>query len=151
MVSRETSPDEIVSHLDLDTLGAILSDVVKVGTKTGRGARELPDLDVGLRRLRGYLDRYQVTPFVDAFRVLTNHQSTRGIAARTGLSRSHVQRLLAGCTEPTMADMECIAAAYKQPAAWFAEYRATMIAELVKATLLDNPERSAALARKLLT
>lgn len=148
-------PDGIATIVDRlhdpELLGAILGDVVKVGTNTGRGARGLPDVRSGVAKLRGFLDRYQVVPFPEAFRLMTNYQSNRAIAARTGLSRSNVQRLLAGAAKPTLADMEQIAGAYGHPPTWFAEYRAAIIAASVAAYLEANPERSAALASKLLT
>lgn len=152
--SGSGAPDGIATIVgrlhDTDLLGAILGDLVKVGTNTGRGARGLPDMDAGLGRLRGFLDRYQVAPFPEALRLMANHQSNRAIAARTGLSRSKVQRLLTGAEKPTLTEMEQIAAAYRQPAAWFAEYRSAMIGALVTAHLEQHPERSAALASKIL-
>ena len=140
---------------DPEVLGSVLNQLLKVDAAaeqpTARGVvRPEPEVSTGSRRLSVLLgERYQMRPFVEAFKQMTAGQSIRVVAETTGLSRSVVHRLLTGEDAPTTAHLVLIARAYGRPPEWWVEYRSGMLAAAVERQLRDQPERSAAICGKL--
>ena len=135
-------------------LGRLLNQLLKVDAAeaqpTERGVvRPEPDPVEGAKRLSVLLgERYQMRPFVEAFAELTGDAGVRSIAARTGLSRSTVQRLRSGEVEPSVEHMLIIANAYQRDPVWFVEYRTATLTAAVENSLRQNPETSAAMCAR---
>lgn len=131
---------------DPDLLGRLLRDILKLDRVVpGRhGPRPGPDpLRDGptLDRIRG-LDPgrhpYSLHPFPVAFAHLVAGRSVRAVAAKVrDMSPTRVYRLLRGEVNPTAADMEAVAAAFKRHPSYFVEYRVRSI----HAALLEQLER----------
>lgn len=142
-----------------ETMGAIIRDVLSVGhSPVRRGHRPVPDFEDGTRRLREMQGEDITTlPFREAFVLLAGRRSRSHVASLTGIKRTRVHRLLTGIrgggqlaeVEPTGAEMEAIAGAFGRRPLYFREYRAAVIAALVHETMLNNPEASAGIARRL--
>jgi hypothetical protein len=141
-----------------DVMAAIVRDLIVIDRQPPRrGARPLPSYDEGRQRLQALFgDDFSTAPFADAFATLTRGQSRTQIARTTGLARTRVHRLLVGVrsdrtrlVEPTLDEMETIAAAYGRRPEYFREYRTGLITALVAEHLDRNPERSTVVVRQL--
>lgn len=136
---------------DPDVFARILRDVLKVDQIEAGRAGPRPNLDVerGMRSWNEFRGDYSELPFVDAFRILTNGNSQRTIARKTGISKTRIVRLQQGDDRPCMDDLRAIAEAYNRKPAYFVEYRAEYIIAAVATRLQDEHELTAALYRKL--
>lgn len=135
---------------DVEIMGAILRDALRVGhSPKRRGSRPALDTEDGEARLRQLFgDDYTALPFAEALKALAGHRSVTFLSVKTGLSRSHVQRLLAGRT-PTGAEMETVARAFSKPTVYFVEYRNGLLLWAVLRHLTRAPEASVGLVRRL--
>lgn len=134
---------------DPELLGRVLRDILKLDRVVpGRhGPRPGPDPvrdGPALDRLRG-LDPgrhpYSLQPFLVAFAHLVGKRSVRAVAAKVGFNASRVYRLLKG-GDPTMAEMEAIAAAFGRQPSYFAEYRVRSIHTAIGDELAADPHHS---------
>lgn len=137
-----------------DTLAAILRDMLALpdGQSTGArsGPRSGPEFEEGLAQLRHLFgDRYQMERFPAAFRRLAGARSERHLAAKIGLSRATVHRLLTGEVAPKLDEMERIAKAFGKDPVWFHEYRTSLVCNLVRDRLDRSPEQSATAVHRL--
>ncbi len=135
---------------DVETMGAILRDALRVGhTPKRRGSRPALDVDDGEERLRQLFgEDYTTLPFDQAFKALAGNRSVSVLSAKTGLSRSHIQRLMAG-RAPKGSEMETVARAFNKPPVYFVEYRNGLLLAAVLAHLSSAPEASVGLVRRL--
>lgn len=135
---------------DVEIMGAILRDTLRVGhTPKRRGSRPALEAEDGEARLRQLFgEDYTVLPFASALKALAGNRSVSVLSTKTGLSRSHVQRLLAGRT-PTGLEMETVARAFSKPAVYFVEYRHGLLLAAVLRHLSRAPEASVGLVRRL--
>jgi len=129
----------------------IIGDVLKsertVSTPGKRPGLSRAD---GIERLNKILERdFSDQEFAAAFRNLTNGRSVRSIHAKTGLSKSHVQRLLTGVDHPSIETLEKVAAAFKKHPAYFLEYRIFKVMEHLNVFLIDNPETATTWYKKI--
>jgi hypothetical protein len=133
---------------NIELLARILQDILKVNiAPTGRpGPR--PNLDretaePDLERLLGKdpsSHPYTTLPFATAFRMLIGERSLRSLANKLDVSKSHLQRWLAGSVRPTPEQMERIAAVFDKQPSYFAEYRASKITNIVGDQLAGDPD-----------
>jgi transcriptional regulator with XRE-family HTH domain len=137
---------------DIDLFGRLVKDVLKLDqAQPGRpGPRPALDYGQGVARLKQYMGSdYAIEPFRDAFKHLADGRSIRALARKTGLSKNHVHRLTTGEIEPDAYAMTQIAKAFGKNASYFAEWRAMWIANAIVGRLIDNPESSISLYRKM--
>ena len=127
---------------DPDVFARLLGDVLKSG---GRGSKpgKRPQLDrrEALARLAKVSDEdFTDVDFHTAFKALAGHLSIRGTAAKTGIGKSYVQRLLQGDATPPFETMEKIATAFNKNPAFFLEYRVAKIHVVLDEMLMSSPE-----------
>lgn len=103
----------------------LIGDVLKQIAASGRvGQRPMPrEADVDLAGL--LWGETTDKPIHEALPGLMR-VSERAFAARTHMTRSTLQRLLAGRHDPDVAELRAIAAAVHKPPAYFVEYRVAM-------------------------
>lgn len=144
---------EFDRHLEAhpEIMGAIFRDILRFDNdRDPAGRRATPEVSHGIETLRELMgDRYSMDPFGFSLERLAAGRSSAMLASRTGLSRSTIQRLRTGVMWPTKAHIEAVAAAFGKDPVWFVEYRAMLLAEMVSAEAMRNPERSAAMVGKL--
>lgn len=87
--------------------------------------------------------------FHETFTYLTRGTSIRGVAAKTGLGKSYIQRLLQGDADPSYAVMEQIAKAYKKHPSFFLEYRIAHTLVILDDFLRSSPETATSWYLKL--
>lgn len=141
---------------DTQLLGRLLHDVLKVDMRPSNrpGPRPAVSEEEGAARLRQLLgEDYTDLPFTEAFSLLTGRENgtLRGIAARTGLSKSRVDRLRRGLEKPDSYELTVIAQAYGKDPSWFREWREMAVAALLVDTLSRQPEATTAMYRKLMS
>jgi transcriptional regulator with XRE-family HTH domain len=137
--------------VDEDMFIKIIGDVLKsertVSTPGKRPGLSRAD---GLERLNKILERdFSDQKFPSAFRNLTAGKSVRAIQSKTGLSKSHVQRLLAEIDHPSVETLEKASAAFNKHPSYFLEYRIFKIMEYVNSFLMDNPETATTWYKKI--
>lgn len=142
----------IAQHMDEDVLGSIIADIIKVEDSThGRGVRIIPNEQVALARLNDLRNGgFTTQPFAVAMRHITAGRSLSGIAAKTGISRSQVRRLLNGTCQPRVHEMKAIAEAYGRKPWYFAEWRVQMITAAISDYLTEQPEHTINLTKRML-
>lgn len=136
----------------------VLQDILKFDqAEKGRsGPRPNLDWDKGIRSWKQITGQdYTGLPFPQAFRAVARDTSGRAhslttIAHKTGISRSRVHRLINGQEEPDLQSIALVANAYGKKPAFFAEYRAEIIARRLIAVLAANPEYSVSVYRKVI-
>jgi hypothetical protein len=131
---------------DGDVFARLLGDVLKSGSRGSKpGKRPTLDRREALERLAKVGDEdFSEFGFHETFSYLTQGTSIRGVAAKTGLGKSYVQRLLAQDTDPSFAVMEQIAKAYKKHPSYFLEYRIAKTLVVIDSLLHDSPETATA-------
>jgi DNA-binding phage protein len=129
-------------------LGDILKSERKVSTPGKRPSLTKSD---GINRLNKILDRdYSSFEFQKAFKVVSNGRSIRSIHAKTGLSKSHVQRLLSGQDNPSIETLEKIARSFDKHPSYFLEYRIYKVLESFNNLMMQNPETATNWYKKIL-
>lgn len=139
---------------DIDLFARVVRDILKLEqAQPGRpGPRPSLDVKDATRRLQQFFGRdYTIEPFPEAFRVLAKDRSIRHLAAKTGLNRNTIHRLLAGSQEPDAFEMDQVANAFGKHASYFLEYRILYIAGAMLARLEWSPETTVGLYRELAT
>jgi predicted DNA-binding transcriptional regulator AlpA len=132
--SNVINDDEIFISL----LGDVLKSERKVSTPGKRPGLNRSD---GLEKLNKMLDRdYSDSEFPKSFKALVGSKSIRAVTAKTGLSKSHVQRLLTQNECPSIETLEKIAEGFKKHPSYFLEYRVYKVLESINFLLLKNPE-----------
>jgi len=131
---------------DSDIFARLLGDVLKSGSRGSRpGKRPTLDRAEALQRLARVSDEdFSEFDFHETFRYMTQGFSIRGIAAKTGLGKSYVQRLLQGDAHPSFETMEKIAHAFKKHPSFFIEYRIAKTIVVIDSLLRDSPETATA-------
>lgn len=130
---------------DLDLFAWIMKDVLKVdAAEPGRsGPKPSVDYRSGVRRFRQLMgDDYSMRPFHEAFSILAGDRSLSSLAAKTGVSRSQVRRLLRGEIEPSATEMELIAKGFSKSPGYFLEYRRGVVLAAIHERLTAVPEAS---------
>lgn len=143
--------EQALEH-DIDLFGRILRDVLKLEQAVpGRpGPRPSLDIYAATRRMQQLLGKdFSLQPFPEAFRTLAGERSTRHLAAKTGLNRNTIQRLLAGSIEPDGFMLRTCAEAFDKHASYFLEWRILYITQALTRRLEWSPEASVGLFQRL--
>lgn len=133
-------------------MGAIIHDILKAdaaeGT-TGRRPHLGPEVATGprLRQLLG--EDHTTLSFDEAFSLLVGEMRLSTVAAKTGMSKTQVWRLLRGKTAPSADEMEKVAVAFRRHPSYFAEWRATWVLALLARRLERLPEATVGYYRRL--
>ena len=127
---------------DSDIFARLLGDVLKSGSRGSKpGKRPALGRREALERLAKVGDEdFSEFGFTETFTYLAGEASVRGVAAKTGLGKSDVQRLLQGDAEPSYAVMEQIAEAYRKHPSFFLEYRIAHTLVVIDEFLHSSPE-----------
>lgn len=137
---------------DIELYGRIVRDILKLDQSTpGRsGPRPVLDRKLAEQRLK-QLHRVDFSEeyFVEAFKNLSHGRSHRSLAAKIGMDRNMVQKLLAGTREPDIQMMEQIALAFKKEPSYFMEYRLAFVLGALEERMLLSPEITVDLYKKL--
>lgn len=137
---------------DLDLFARVLRDILKLEQALpGRpGPRPSLDVAVATRRLQQFLGKdFTIEAFPEAFRILAGTRSIRHLAAKTGLDRNHIHRLLNGTMEPDAFALSAVAKAFGKSPSYFLEYRIAYIGAAMVSRLEWSPETTIDLYRKL--
>lgn len=137
---------------DPDLFARVLRDILKLDqAQPGRpGPRPSLDVHEATKRLRQYMGLdYSMLPFQEAFQILTNNKPYRQVAAKVGLNRNLVYRLLKGEVDPDSYAMREIAKAYDKHPSYFLEYRNMYITNAILNRLEYSPDASINVYRKL--
>lgn len=137
---------------DMDLFARLLRDILKLDqAQPGRpGPRPALDYETGVQRLRQYMgEDYSVLPFGEAFKILSAGRSIRNLAAKTGLDRNQVHRLLTGQIDPDVYSMTQVAKSFNKHASYFLEYRTLVITNAILGRLEYSPETTIGMYRKL--
>lgn len=134
-------------------LWGLIADVVKA-IKAGEGDKKTgrrPAASVGsLDELYEILFQpYADAPFPEVFAKALGKRSQRAFAAQIGVNQATISRLLAGKTPPTVEMLERIAHTLNVRPTCFREYRAMKLGQVVSDVLMQNPDLSKDLCRKL--
>ena len=141
-------------HDNPDVTWRILQDVVKVvqaeASPKRTGRRPAPDavgFDALLQLL--YPERFSTDPFPDALAQLMGDVTQMAFARAIHVSQPQLSRLLAGKVKPDMGVMERAAAVASVSPAYFVEWRAAKLAELVTEAYLVQPNLSIAVVKQM--
>lgn len=133
-----------------DAMAALLGDFIKqVHAQPGRiGQRPMPreehvDFDSLVYGEDNDLPLAEVLP-----KLMT--VSERAFASKVHMSRTQVQRLLAGQYDPDVRELRLIAAAVRKPAVFFVEYRKAMAIAAFIGLLDEHPGLATTLYRRYL-
>lgn len=131
-----------------DVMWQMIADIVKVAKSsqsTGRSGRRPAIAGMSIDELWNtlYPVRFSLDPYPEALAVLISSSSQREYAARVPCSQPTLSRLLTGRQTPDLAMLAALARAGGAPAAYFVEYRAGRLAEIVSEVLVANPQLSA--------
>jgi transcriptional regulator with XRE-family HTH domain len=140
----------IVEHDDIfvKMLGDVLKSERKVSTPGKRPGLSRSD---GLEKLDKILDRdYSVMEFEKAFKALAGNRSVRSLNIKTGLSKSHIQRLLTGQDSPSVEAIEKIAYSFNKNPSYFLEYRIYTVLSAFNYLLIKNPEIATSWYKKMI-
>lgn len=146
------SPDWNLVLSDMDTLGEILRDILRLEqAEPGKsGPRPAPDLRTGMRTLRKWQgEDHTIERFPAAFRVLARGYSLTHLSRKVGLSRSQTNRLLKGECDPTPHEMAAVARAFGKEPSYFLEFRSSLILAALGAKLEQVPEATIGLYRRV--
>lgn len=136
---------------DPTVLGRLINDILKVDAAQPGKPGKRPAVVSGeghnrLRQLAG--DDFSSYPFTEAFKILCGERSIRAVAAKTGLDRNLVHRLMNGA-DPSVQTMEQIAKAFKKEPGYFAEYRLAYLFAVMFYKLEHIPETTVGFYRKV--
>lgn len=137
---------------DLDLFARIMRDVLKVDQAVpGRpGPRPGLDYERGVKSLRQMMGQdYSTLDFASTFEFLVGDRSLSHTAAKTGLSRSQVHRLLRGEVDPDIYEIEQVAEAFGKHPSFFAEYRAAFVVAALSERLMSAPESTIGFYRRI--
>lgn len=137
---------------DIDLLGRILRDILKIDqSKPGRsGPRPALDRRMAENRLRQFLGAdHTYLDFKDAFRVLADGKSHRHLAAKIGLDRNLIQKLMAGTKYPDVRTMEIVADAFDKDPSYFLEYRVAYVLGALAKQMQKAPEITVDLYKRI--
>lgn len=138
---------------DIDTFAWVIRDILKADNAepSRSGPKPAVDLKSGAARLRQLMgEDYSDLPFDEAFQILAGPRSLSALAAKTGISRSQVRRLLTGERLPTAYEMGQVAKAFKKEPGYFLEYRNEVILTALAEKLDSNSEVSVKFYRQLM-
>lgn len=137
---------------DLELFARVLRDILKLEqAQPGRpGPRPSLDVAAATRRMQQFLGKdYTLEAFPEAFRILAGNRSIRHLAAKVGLDRTLVYRLLHGRIEPDAYALDQIANAFGKSPSYFLEYRIAFIVAALTNRLEWSPETTVGLYREL--
>lgn len=137
-----------------DVTWRILSDIVKivqaeaVPGRTGR--RPAPDM-MGFDQLLDtiYPERFSSDPFPQALNTLMGSRRQVDFAPMMHVSQPQLSRLLTGKVKPDLRMMENAALASGVTAAYFVEWRAFKMAEIIADVYLRKPQMSIAAVKQI--
>lgn len=146
---------------DVELIGSLLREVVRVGGTPARGGQRVPDRAEGLAQLRRlWGEDFSTLPFPQALAALTAGRSLSHVVGliqvRTGaiISRTQLHRFLRPGRDgrgvvPSQGDMEVLARAFGKSPTYFHEYRMAVVMAAVAAYLDASPEATASLVRRM--
>jgi len=136
-----------------DVVYRILSDVVKImqADAAPRVGRRPKPAAIGMDDLLAaiYPERFSAQPFCDALADVMDGERQVDFAPRMHVSQSQLSKLLTGAARPDMRTMEMAAKAAGVSPAFFLEWRATKLGELVSQAYLNAPNLSVAAVKRI--
>lgn len=128
-------------------MGAIIGDIydeVKAEEEREAGVRRMgrrPGRSASLSEVWAtvFPAPYSMDPFPEALGKLLNGRSQRAFASKIPCNQSTLSRLLSGEWEPDLVMLERIAEAAKVAPAYFVEWRAMYVGELITKVLTASP------------
>jgi hypothetical protein len=129
---------------------SILADIIKLAhAKPGRvGQRPMPrEEEVNLDAL--IYGQVSNDPLTRSLPKLM-HMSERRLAEMVNMSKTQIQRVMAGSYEPDMSQLRRIAEAVNVPPTYFLEYRVAMVMAAMHNIMFANPNVATALYRRYL-
>lgn len=131
-------------------MGAIIGDIfdeVKAEEEKEAGVKRMgrrPGRSASLSEVYAtvFPAPYSMDPFPEALTKLLNGRSQRAFAAKVPCNQSTMSRLLSGEWKPDIPMMESIAVAAKVSPAFFLEWRAMYVGQLITSTLMARPHLS---------
>lgn len=137
---------------DLDLFARVVKDILKADQAGPSRPGPRPSLDYGRasRRLHEMVaDEFTHLPFTEALPLLAQGRSVRSIAAKTGLNRNHVHRVLTGKMDPDVYTMREVARAFGKKPQFFREYRQIYIVAAIMERLDQVPDADVNIYKKL--
>lgn len=150
-LSTEIDWYEIFS-VDPAILGGLINDILKLDQSRQGKPGKRPSLEEGstaekLRKIQN--DDYTNDPFPRAFKALCGDRSVRAVAAKTGLDKSFVHRLLNGTAIPNAETLSGIAVSFGKHPSYFLEHRIYYILGMIENKLFASPEASIVFYNKI--
>lgn len=130
---------------DTELYGRVWRDILKFDQAgEGRpGPRPALNQETAFKRYLQLTDEdFTMLPFSEAVKLLSGNMSSRKLAAKTGLDRNLIQRLLANQDEPDSYELEIFATAFGRRPSYFLEYRIGYVLSMVHAHMVKYPESS---------
>jgi hypothetical protein len=137
---------------DNDVFARLLRDILKVDQMDPHrnGPRPTVDYERGRQTWEQMVGRdFSQEAFVGAFQQLTGSDTVRMIARKTYMSKTKIHQLQRGHISPTAEDLRIIAKSYGKSPGYFAEYRAEYIMAMIQGRLVNEPEMTVSLYRRL--
>lgn len=110
-------------------------------TRTGRRPR-IPPRSLAEMYSTIFPEPYSMDPFPEAMEKLLRGQSQRAFSKKVPCHQTTMSRMMAGKLEPDLTMLEQIAAAARVKPAYFMEWRALALAELVRYAMMERPQES---------
>jgi hypothetical protein len=141
-----------VFSVDPAILGGLINDILKLDQSRQGKPGKRPSLEEEstaekLRKIQD--DDYTNEEFSRAFRVLCGDRSVRSVAAKTGLDKSYVHRLLNGTVAPSSEILKTVAEAFGKSPSYFLEHRIYYILGMIENKLFNSPESSIVFYNKI--
>lgn len=137
---------------DISLFGRVLRDILKTDqAEPGRsGPRPNLDRDPALEKLREYMGSdYADVPFAQALKLISRGASLHGVARKTGVAYTTLQRHVTGERPVDMVTLERIALAYKKDPGFFVEYRVAYVLAALGDRMVISPETTVGLYRRI--
>lgn len=123
-----------------EALSELIGSMLKARQRRIKKEGGIYNPSVELRRIAR--DHFSRDSFSIAFREVAGDRSMQHIARLTGLSKSHVQKLLANKYSPSLETMQSIANGFSIDPSFFKEYRIGMVVKELVEFLENNPDSS---------
>lgn len=134
-----------VFRRDGELYGNIWHDILKQDQATGGKPGPRPALSRGQAQFR-YLqlqdEDYSMDPFHETVKRISGGMSIRKLAAKTGLDRNLIHRLMTAEIMPDNYEMEVVAGAFGRRPAYFLEYRIGYVLSMIHTHMMKYPESS---------
>jgi len=133
-------------------LGNLINDILKLDqSRAGKPGKRpsLAEASTAEKMKKIQETDYTEHEFLQAFKNLCGERSVRAIAAKTGLDKSYVHRLMSGTAIPNSETMSGIAVSFGKHPSYFLEHRINYILGVIEGKLIDSPESSVVFYNKI--